>query len=65
METDNPVLAKWQEIKTIVESLELDAVKNSRGTAAAGVRLRKGLRTMKAKAGELVKLTVELDKKKD
>ena len=65
METDNPVLAKWQEIKTIVESLELDAVKNSRGTAAAGVRLRKGLRMLKTKSGELVKLTVELDKNKD
>lgn len=59
---DNQVLAKWNELKSLVEALELDAHKNSRGVAAAGVRLRKGLRQMKARAGELVKLTVELDK---
>ena len=64
MDAENPVLTKWNEIKTLVESVELDVVKNSRGTAAAGVRARKGLRTLKTKTSELVKLTVELDKKK-
>lgn len=58
----NPVLEKWNCLKELVESLELDAHKNAKGTAAAGVRLRKGLRTLKTRAGELVKLTVELDK---
>lgn len=62
METDNPVLAKWNELKDLVEALELDAVKNSRGVAAAGVRLRKGLRQLKARSAELVKLTVARDK---
>lgn len=62
METDNQVLTAWNELKALVESLELDAVKNSKGIAAAGVRLRKGLRKMKTDAGALVKLTVELDK---
>jgi hypothetical protein len=64
METDNPVMTKWNEIKEVCENLELDVNKNARGVAAAGVRARKGLRALKAKASELVKLTVELDKSK-
>lgn len=64
METDNPVLAKWTELKDLMDAMELDAVKNSRGNAAAGVRLRKGLRALKTKAADLVKLTVDIDKKR-
>lgn len=64
MSEGNPVLDGWNDIKNLVTDLELDAVKNSRGTAAAGVRLRKGLRVLKAKATELTKLTIELDKTK-
>lgn len=64
METDNQVIAKWTEFKNIVEALELDIVKNAKGVAAAGVRARKGLREIKSKAAELVKMTVDLDKSK-
>jgi hypothetical protein len=65
MEVENsPVLAKWNELKALVEGLELDVTKNARGVSAAGVRARKGLRTLKAKASELVKLSVELGKTK-
>lgn len=64
METDNPVIDKWTEFKALVNELELDVVKNARGTAAAGVRARKGLRELKQRAAELVKTTVELDKSK-
>lgn len=64
METDNQVIAKWTEFKNIVEALELDIVKNAKGVAAAGVRARKGLRDIKSKAAELVKMTVDLDKSK-
>lgn len=64
MDSENVVVTKWNELKALVESLELDVVKNARGTAAAGVRARKGLRTLKAKASELVKLTIDLDKSK-
>ena len=64
MDTDNSVLAKWTELKALVETLELDLQKNARGVAAAGVRVRKGLRDLKARAAELVKTTVELDKAK-
>lgn len=64
MESDNPVIAKWTELKALVDDLEFDVVKNARGVAAAGVRARKGLRGLKAKAAELVKTTVDLDKAK-
>lgn len=64
MESDNQVIAKWTELKAIVEGLELDVVKNAKGVAAAGVRARKGLRDLKTKSAELVKLTVDLDKAK-
>lgn len=62
METENQVLAKWNEVKSLVDALELDIVKNSSGVAAAGVRARKGLRDLKSKVADLVKTTVELDK---
>jgi hypothetical protein len=60
--SDNPVLAKWSELKSLVEALEVDVTKNARGVAAAGVRTRKGLRQLQVCAKELVKLTLELDK---
>lgn len=58
----NDVLAKWNELKLTVEALEVDVAKNARGVAAAGVRARKGLRSLQAKCKELVKLTIELEK---
>ncbi len=64
METDDNVRSKWDELKVLVETLELDIQKNARGTAAAGVRARKGLRELKTRAAELVKLTVSQDKAK-
>ena len=59
---DNKVVALWNELRALIEEVEPDLLKNARGVAAAGVRARKGLRAIKAKASELVKTTVELDK---
>ena len=56
------ILEKWQEIKTMVESIDLDVHKNAGGNASAGVRARKGLRALKNSASELVKLTIEEEK---
>lgn len=61
---DSVVVAKWEELKALVASLELDVLKNARGVSAAGVRVRKGLRDLKVKAAALVKTTVDLDKAK-
>lgn len=57
------VFESWKEIKELVDGLEFDVTKNGlRGNAAAGVRVRKGLRTAKSKISALVKLTTTLDK---
>lgn len=60
----NPVIEKWQELKVLIESIDLDVHKNANGNASAGVRARKGLRLVKSQAAELVKLTVDRDKAK-
>ena len=62
--SDNPIVSKWNELKTLVETLEADVAKNAKGVAAAGVRARKGLRQLQASAKELVKLTIDTDKSK-
>lgn len=56
------VLDKWKELKLIVESIDLDVHKNAGGNASAGVRARKGLRSLKTAAADLVKLTIETEK---
>jgi hypothetical protein len=55
---DDNVLTKWEELKTLVATLETDVTKNATGNAAAGVRARKGLRTLKQATSDLVKLTL-------
>jgi len=56
------ILDQWNEIKVLVESLDLDVVKNANGNNSAGVRARRGLRLLKNKASDLVKTTIEGDK---
>ena len=60
--SDSNVLAKWNELKALVEALDVDVNKNSKGNAAAGVRARKAMRQLQTQAKELVKLTLETDK---
>ena len=55
---NNVVLTKWEELKTLVATLEVDVTKNATGNSAAGVRARKGLRTLKQTTSDLVKLTL-------
>lgn len=56
------ILDQWNEIKTLIESLDLDVVKNANGNASAGVRARRGLRLLKSKSAELVKQTIAEEK---
>jgi len=56
------LLSKWNEIKSLVEALEVDVSKNARGVNAAGVRARKGLRSLQTKSKELVKLMIAAEK---
>lgn len=62
--SESNILELWTEIKTLVESLDLDIVKNANGNASAGVRARRGLRLLKTKSGELVKTTISSEKTK-
>ena len=56
------ILDSWNEIKVLVESIDLDVHKNANGNASAGVRARKGLRVLKNSTAELVKLTIQEEK---
>ena len=56
------MLNEWAELKVLVESLELDVHKNASGNKSAGVRARKGLRLLKQRAAELVKISLETSK---
>ena len=58
------ILDQWNEIKVLIESLDLDVVKNANGNSSAGVRARRGLRLLKTKSAELVKETIEADKQR-
>ena len=52
------ILDIWTEVKTLVEVLEMDIHKNANGNKSAGVRVRKGLRLLKNKSGDLVKASL-------
>ena len=58
------IINEWNEIKVLIESLDVDILKNADGNASAGVRARRGLRLLKSKSADLVKLTIEEDKKR-
>jgi hypothetical protein len=56
------LVESWSELKTLVESIELDLHKSARGNKSAGVRARKGLRLLKRHASSLVKASLESSK---
>ncbi|MHA2020500.1 MAG: hypothetical protein ACW96N_02220 [Candidatus Thorarchaeota archaeon] len=56
------IVGKWEEIRALVEQIDLDIRKNARGNASAGIRARKGLRALKNWSSDLVKETVAADK---
>lgn len=62
--SDNKILSTWNDMKELLQNLDLDMHKNAAGNSAAGVRARKGLRALKKMSSELVKLSVEFDKSK-
>ena len=56
------LVEKYQVLKTLIESLQVDLVKNANGNKSAGVRARKGLREVKKIASEIVKSSLTSDK---
>jgi hypothetical protein len=53
------VLNKWEELRVLFESLEVDIKKTAKGNKTAGVRARKGLRLLKKASSDLVKVTLD------
>lgn len=56
--------SKWEELKVLIETLEVDIQKNISGNKSAGVRARKGLRLLKTNASEIVKTSLACDKER-
>ena len=56
------LVEKYEELKTLVETIQIDIVKNASGNKSAGVRARKSLRELKKIASELVKSSLTVDK---
>jgi len=56
------IVEKYQILKTLVETMQTDVVKNASGNKSAGVRARKSLRELKKLASELVKESLSSDK---
>ena len=56
------LVGKWNELKPLVESLELDVLKQANGNASAGVRARRGLRVLKTAVADLVRLSLDTEK---
>jgi hypothetical protein len=48
----------YTHIKVMVESMESDVVKTTKGNKAAATRLRKSLRQLKSTSGDFVKMTL-------
>ena len=60
----NPIINKWDELKVLMESLDLDIHKHAGGNASAGVRSRRGLRQLKNDVASIIKLSIETDKER-
>lgn len=60
---DENLLARFEELKVLIESLQVDVVKHAGGNSSAGIRVRKGLRESKKLASDIVKASLESTKK--
>jgi hypothetical protein len=58
------ILEQWTELKTMVEILETDVMKNVNGNSSAGVRARKGLRELRTVATDLIKTTLDAQRER-
>jgi hypothetical protein len=49
---------QWDQLKVLVDSLEVDIRKSLNGNKSAGVRARKGLRLVKNSAADLIRTSL-------
>lgn len=59
---NDKLVEQYEELKLLVESIQVDLVKNASGNKSAGVRTRKALRSLKKIASEIVKSSLSSDK---
>lgn len=60
-DSTSTVLDVWSEFKLLVEQVEQDVHKNAvKGNLSAGVRVRKGVRSLRVIGAELIKATLTL-----
>ena len=59
---NSKLIEQYEELKLMVETLQVDLVKNANGNKSAGVRTRKVLRELKKVAAEIVKTSLSSDK---
>jgi hypothetical protein len=59
---NDAILDAWNKVKVLVESMEIDIQKNAGGNVSAGVRARRGLRSLKKETAALIKSMVEVEK---
>lgn len=55
------LLEKWLELKTLVDTIEMDLHRSVRGNRAAGLRLRRGLRKVRSSSLELTRTSLKYD----
>ena len=59
---NDAILEAWNKVKVLVDSMDIDIHKNASGNVSAGVRSRRGLRSLKKEAAALIKSMVEVEK---
>ena len=59
---NSKLVDQYDELKTLIEAIQVDLVKKANGNKSAGVRTRKALREIKKVAAELVKESLNTDK---
>ncbi|MAG26181.1 hypothetical protein CMI47_11520 [Candidatus Pacearchaeota archaeon] len=64
MSSKSDLLEQWEELRVLIESINLDVHKNANGNKSAGVRARKGLRLVKQRSADLVKVSLAANKEK-
>jgi hypothetical protein len=64
-DTCKQLLEKWDELRVLVESMDLDIRKNAvKNNQSAGLRARRGLRLLKKLAHEILMSSVDEDKRR-
>lgn len=61
---NNEIVAKWNALKSLVESMEIDIYKNVYGCVAAGSRCRRGLRKIRELSKQMSRSMIKADKKR-